>query len=136
MKNKTHFILRILVGIGVPAVIIAGIATLFLNGSPFACPFYTMTGLYCPGCGSGRAATAMVHLDFATAFRQNAMFVILIIPCAYYCLKQYVKFVFRKDIIPWKDLPKRGYQVIVIVFVLFWILRNIPFFPFNLLAPI
>lgn len=126
---------RVAVGIGVPALCLAGILILLFRGSPFFCPFYAATHLYCPGCGAGRAATAMVHLDFAAAFRYNALFVIFIFPCAYYCLKQYIRFVFGKDILPWKDPDNRVGIAIAVIFVLFWALRNIPVFPFSLLAP-
>lgn len=40
------------------------------------CTFYTLTGWQCPGCGSQRAIHAMLHGDFATAFRFNAMMVV------------------------------------------------------------
>lgn len=128
--------LRILIGVCVPAVCALGIAVLALRGSPFFCPFYALTHLYCPGCGAGRAATALVHFDFVSAIRNNMMFVIFIFPCAYYCLKMYIRFVFRKDILPWNDAPSWGYNTVAAAFILFWILRNIPVFPFTLLAPI
>ncbi len=133
-KHRTCF--RILVGVGVPLVCIAGMLTLYFCGNPFPCMFYKVLHLYCPGCGAGRAATALVHLDLLTAMRQNILFVIFCLPCAYYCLKVYVAFVFGKDVIPWWDAPAPVYTAIGVIFVLFWILRNLPFFPFTLLAPI
>lgn len=127
---------RILVGIGLPLLCLVGVVTLILSGSPFFCPFHALTHLYCPGCGSGRAATAIVHLDFLTACRQNILFVIFVWPCAYYCFKLYVRYVFGRDLIPWRDPPNWVYQTISVIFILFWIFRNIPVFPFTLLAPI
>lgn len=45
------------------------------------CPFFVLTGLKCPGCGSARAFHAMLHGRFAEALGFNAvlpaMFVLL-----------------------------------------------------------
>ncbi len=136
MTKKLPLRLRILIGVGVPTIIAAGITVLYLRGSPFFCPFHAFTHLYCPGCGSGRAATALVHLDFVTAIQNNVLFVLYILPCAYYCLKQYIRLVFGRDVLPWRDPPRWVVLMIAGSFVLFWILRNIPVFPFTLLAPI
>ncbi len=136
-QNTNHRkALRILVGIGVPLVCLMGILTLYFYGNPFPCLFYKFTHLYCPGCGAGRAATALIHLDLLTALRNNILFVIFCLPCGYYAAKVYISFVCGKDILPWKDAPGWVYTAIGITFVLYWILRNLPFFPFTLLAPI
>lgn len=39
------------------------------------CQFHQLTGLNCPGCGGTRALYALLHGDFATALRDNALFV-------------------------------------------------------------
>ncbi|MGV8914209.1 MAG: DUF2752 domain-containing protein [Kaistella sp.] len=39
------------------------------------CPFTYATGMYCPGCGSQRAVHELLHLNFANAFKQNALLV-------------------------------------------------------------
>lgn len=36
------------------------------------CPFLSMTGLECPGCGSQRAIHAVLHGDFASVWQLNA----------------------------------------------------------------
>lgn len=40
------------------------------------CPFLTLTGWQCPGCGSQRAAHALLHGDIASAWHLNAMLVL------------------------------------------------------------
>ncbi len=132
-KHQTLF--RVLVGVGVPLACLAGILTLYFYGNPFPCLFYKLTHFYCPGCGAGRAATALVHFDILTAMRQNILFVIFCLPIAYYVLKMYLLFVFQKDLLPWKDAPTWVYTAVTAVLILFWILRNIPVVPFCWLAP-
>lgn len=38
-----------------------------------ACPFRAVTGVPCPACGSGSAALALAHLDFAGAFAASPL---------------------------------------------------------------
>ena len=39
------------------------------------CVFRSLTGIPCPGCGSGRAALALVRFDLPAAFASNPLFV-------------------------------------------------------------
>ena len=54
---------------------------------------------------------------------------------AYYLIKQYIRFVFRKDPLPFFQIGLSAYNGIMLLVLLFWVLRNIPVFPFSLLAP-
>ena len=47
-------------------------------GSWGICPFYAMTGLYCPGCGGLRAVNDLTDGDVASAVSSNLVFVALI----------------------------------------------------------
>ena len=40
-----------------------------------ACPLFTLTGLYCPGCGSQRAVSSLLHGDVFEAIDYNVMLV-------------------------------------------------------------
>lgn len=40
------------------------------------CPLYWATGLYCPGCGTLRAAHALLHGDLTTALHRNVLVVL------------------------------------------------------------
>lgn len=43
----------------------------------YHCPFHSLTGLYCPGCGGLRAVDSLLKADFVQAFRYNSLIVIL-----------------------------------------------------------
>jgi hypothetical protein len=42
------------------------------------CPFFLLTGLECPGCGSQRAIHHLLNLELIAALRENALMVIAI----------------------------------------------------------
>ncbi len=52
-----------------------------------ACFFHTMTGLYCPGCGSTRATLALLHGRFLLSFHENPM----ILTCAVLAVLGYIE---------------------------------------------
>ena len=87
------------------------------------CFFQRFTGLYCPGCGNTRAMYALLHLDFPTAFSRNLLLVptLLLLPFLYASKKMRHSWVV-------------GYTVAG-CYIVFTILRNLPWYPFNLLAP-
>ena len=58
--KKQRLSLRILVGIAVPAALLLGAAFFLRFGSP-PCIFHALTGIYCPGCGAGRALRALTE---------------------------------------------------------------------------
>ena len=100
------------------------------------CIFYLSTGLYCPGCGSQRAFIALLHGDVLTAFHDNFLAVIML-PFLLYAL-----FVFFYNLFSTKKLTKRIFdsslsaKIILVFVIVFAILRNIPVYPFTLLAPL
>src|SRR3954449_7666280 len=48
------------------------------SGSWGYCPFYALTGLYCPGCGGLRAVNDLGNGDLLGAASSNVVFVALI----------------------------------------------------------
>ena len=87
------------------------------------CFFKTLTGWHCPGCGTGRAAHALLHADFACAFRMNPLLIVALPFLAALALKPSIG---RRPAVPW---------IILLIVIAYWILRNVPYHPFNLLAP-
>ena len=139
MKKINHVIasvpFRVIAGVGLPLLVMIGAWILYTFGNPLFCVFHKLTGLYCPGCGSGRASAALLHLDFAAAFQYNCLYVLLLPFIVYYLLKQYIILVFRKDLLPMFSIDGLAAKIVLAVILVFWILRNIPVFPFTLLAP-
>jgi sulfite exporter TauE/SafE len=98
------------------------------------CVFHAVTGLYCPGCGSLRALHQLLHGHVATALGYNCLLV-LSVPVLAYALASHV---LRR--LGWRSLPVMRLRawlgwVVFAVIVAFGVLRNIPGWPFNLLAP-
>ena len=127
---------RVAFGVGIPAAALSGLLFLYRYGNPFVCAFHFFTGLYCPGCGSGRALTALLHGQFLAALHDNVLFVLALPLVAYFLLKQYIRLTFRRDVLLIFSTSWRMYKLVMWGILIFWILRNIPLFPFTLLAPL
>ena len=99
------------------------------------CLFHHFTGLFCPGCGSQRATSALLHGKLYQAASYNLLFV-LSIP-----LVIYSAFVFSWNLFSPIKIRQRIFhsvpfiKVFFVLVILFGILRNLPYFPFSWLAP-
>ncbi len=98
-----------------------------------ACPFYTLTHLYCPGCGITRMLFSLLHFDLKAAFSYNPLLFILLPFFFFYYIYTNVIFIFNKENTLKKYMTKPVKVMLLVVVVLFGILRNIPVFSF--LAP-
>lgn len=98
------------------------------------CIFHKITGYYCPGCGSQRAFHAFLHLDVRGVLRNNLLFLPGGAAVTYGILLPVVNRVFHKNypnVLYNKWTPLLFFAIIVA----FGILRNLPYYPFSLLAP-
>ncbi len=121
--------------IGSAAVIGILLLYFFLDARkyPFPrCPFFTITHFYCPGCGSQRALSSLLHGQVIEAFRYNSLLVVFIPFLLYsgfvqlrYSGKQTVLLFYKPFFV----------HIVLAVVLLFWMLRNLPFYPFSILAP-
>ncbi|HNU79074.1 MAG: DUF2752 domain-containing protein [Prolixibacteraceae bacterium] len=122
----------------VPLVLVAAAVFFVLDPekSPLfpKCPFYILTGWYCPGCGSQRAVHSFLHGRFDDVIAYN----FLVFPAALLILYHYAhrwlnRFLGWKlpDILYLRNTP----SVILAVVLIFWIARNIPVTPFTWLSP-
>jgi hypothetical protein len=99
------------------------------------CPFYALTRLYCPGCGSQRAFHALLHGHLLQAAGFNLL-AVLALPFVIYSgvvsvgnhflSRQWKQDIFYKPWFAWMVLG---------LVLLFWLLRNLPFSCFSWMAP-
>jgi hypothetical protein len=95
------------------------------------CPWLTLTGTHCPGCGTMRAVALLTHLDIAGAASMNILLLLL---------TPYLLYLYLSWLVPtlhprWRprDTPLWSTWVLVVSILSFWVLRNLPWFSF--LAP-
>lgn len=98
------------------------------------CLFHEFTGLYCPGCGTTRGLHALLHGDIRAALRYNVMTTVSV-PLLIYAAGKAVWSELKGIKTPSRALPSWVPWAIAAAMGLYWILRNIPAYPFTLLAP-
>jgi len=134
-KLRNNIFIRVFLGILIPSALALGALFLYRYGNPAPCLIYKFFNIYCPGCGSGRALSFMLHWDFIKALRCNP-FVVIIFPfLLYYFFTLYIKFLFNISL-PSPKLNNSVFYCFLIIMIAFWTLRNIRSFPFYLLAPV
>jgi hypothetical protein len=121
------------------AAVVCGLVVLFLidpaGSSAFPlCPLHAMTGLHCPGCGTLRALHQLLHGNLRAALGLNPLMVCSLPFVAYWCLGELMRGVGGWRL-PRLFLPAAWIWVLLGVIVLFGIVRNIPYYPWSLLAP-
>ena len=121
-------------------MILIGLAIVFYFLNPVEyvifpkCIFHSVTGYHCPGCGSQRAIHSLLHLNLAGVVGNNFLFLPAVLLIIYHYMHSFLNTKFK-----WK-LPNIFYYkstpwVLFVIVILFWILRNLPFYPFTILAP-
>lgn len=123
--------------------IIAGLSVLFIlnpaNTAIFPkCPFLAVTGLCCPGCGTLRGLHELLHLRIWAAVRLNPFMVVAIPFIGYYYLSYAFERYFHYKLPFYSfstEMPPLVIWIILGLIMSFWFFRNIPIFPFSVLAP-
>ncbi len=118
--------------VGAGALAVAGTVGLMdpeLRGhlSP-GCPFRTVTGLDCPGCGGTRALYALTQGDLSLALQHNVLTVVAL-PLLALAWLGWLRFRLGRRPTPVALSPAAGYAIAA-TFVAFWVLRNLPWMPF------
>ncbi len=128
--------MTVLLGAGLLAG--AGAAYLYFHDPvvyPIPCAIHLFTGLYCPGCGAGRACYALLHGEFLEAFSYNPLMVILIpFICLYVAARGLDWAVTGGNHVDGKISVKLLVAILILILI-YGIVRNIPVRPFSLLAP-
>ncbi len=99
------------------------------------CIFRTLTGLYCPGCGSRSALIQLARGNLYAAWRLNPL-MILFLPAAFLFVISQVKILFTGRSLPRLFLHPSLVWAIFYLILAYWIFRNIPLYPFTLLQPV
>lgn len=127
--NKSYSIVIIWIGV------LIGCSVLYFNNPVLAhfypvCMFHHFTGLHCPGCGILRASYQLIHGNIISALGLNPLFVFLLPFFIWYGLS----ITFPKYI---RQIPITAGMSWAIVYVIigYSIMRNIPVYPFSILAP-
>ena len=117
----------------------AGIAFLYAfdprNPGVFpTCPFLSLTGCYCPGCGTLRALHMLLRGDVASALGYNILTVLSLPFIAYSYGAGAMRAFGLKAPRPVFVHPVWIWALLAAV-VAFWVLRNVPIAPLTVLAP-
>ncbi|HXH68803.1 MAG TPA: DUF2752 domain-containing protein [Pyrinomonadaceae bacterium] len=134
---KPSTVERVLAGAGILAITTGALVVGYFNPTTAgffpACPFHALTGLNCPGCGLTRSFHALFHGDVSTALHFNALLPI------YLLLFLYLFFSLGLILIKGRGFeyrafsPRAIYSFLALTLV-FAVVRNLPFYPFNLLT--
>lgn len=123
---------RLILGAAAPALLVLGLIW-FLRGGHLLCPIYELTGLYCPGCGSGRAARALLRGDLWACLGHNLLALPLGLLCGGVLGWEYLRIVFPGLGLKKARLPDWCGAAALALLLGFALLRNLPAFAF--LAP-
>lgn len=89
------------------------------------CPFLSVTGLYCPGCGSLRTLNSLAGGDLVGAAARNPL-TLLALPLLLLAYLQWGRRLAGRGTWSPTSLPARWIWLLLGALVAFWVLRNLP----------
>ena len=125
---------RLLFAAGAPAAVCLILLYVYSGAPRPPCVFYTLTGLYCPGCGSGGAVEAALHGRWGEAVRRNILLPLLGLPAGAILIREYLRLAFPRMGLRPVHIPQPVTVGTLVLILAFWVLRNLPAFAF--LAPL
>ena len=132
--SRKHWLLASMLAVLAAAMVTLDFFDPATSGLFPPCPLRYLTGWYCPGCGSLRAMHQLLQGNLRAAWALNPLTIVLL-PFLAYGTASYALFEIRGRHLPQIFLPAVWIRALFGVIVLFGIARNIPFHPFDLLAP-
>lgn len=100
---------------------------LLIFGLQLECPWNSMFGYDCGGCGTTRMMFSLLHLDFYQAFRYNPFMFILLIIIIIYMLYVVICLLRKKEYV---KIGKKTIITIIVLLIIFTIVRNMDGFEF------
>ncbi len=128
-----NFLPKILIAIATVYLLI-----LFTSRYPFifpGCIFHKLTGYYCPLCGSQRALSSLLQGNVYQAVNYNVLFIASVPLFFYWGILISINAFRRKKVAPHFPFKLSIMIILFTIVIVFWIARNVPFYPFILLAP-
>ena len=124
---------------GLGLLALAGVAVLYAfdprdAGNYPVCPFLSLTGCYCPGCGTLRALHRLLNGDAASALDYNPL-AVLSLPFIVYSYAAGAARAFSMQAPRQVFVHPRLIWVLLAGVIAFWVLRNVPVEPLTALAP-
>jgi hypothetical protein len=99
------------------------------------CQFYSFTGLHCPGCGTTRALNAALNGRIEQALAYNFL-AFIVLPVVGWSLFQSLQtWYLHGRATQISSFSRLLTRLLVILVLAFGVLRNLPWFPFTVLAP-
>ena len=121
-KSKISLIFLTLMGIG-----IYFLAQKLINFH-IDCPFHSLTGLYCPGCGTTRMIKSLFQGQFYQAFRYNPL-VFLMLPLFIFIFLDWL-FTKQNHQRQIEKLEPFLWYILIIIFLSYGVMRNLKIFSF------
>jgi hypothetical protein len=88
------------------------------------CPFYALTGHYCPGCGATRAIAELLHGHVAAALHFNAAVTLLLPMLLWYFGTMYWTAA-RDNRVEWPQVPQWSWRAALACVLLFGVARDL-----------
>jgi Protein of unknown function (DUF2752) len=111
-------------------------AAALIAGAPLPeCPFHLATGLYCPGCGSTRAMRSLLRGHIADAIRYNPLLMATLAYGTAAAASRYLPTIRQHRRMFADKIHVTVVRAIPWIFIGYFLLRNLPFFPFTALTP-
>jgi hypothetical protein len=134
VELRNHRMLAALFLLGGAAIVLLRLFDPATSGVFPPCPVRYLTGLYCPGCGSLRAMHALLHGELRRAWAMNPLMIIML-PFVTYGLVSAALLELRGKSLPQVMLSAKWIRAFCVVVILYAVARNLPLYPFDLLAP-
>lgn len=132
VSSKRAWPLPLLLGVGFLVVVVLGVLFLFdpiRHAFYPVCLFKSMTGYDCPGCGGLRAAHQLLRGEVWQAFQLNPMVMVVLPLAGGWAIRSWLSS--RKAGDRRKPLALGWVWLLIAVILVFGIVRNLPFWPFD-----